>query len=307
MKNAYKVDTMYDAIIIGAGPAGLSAALYASRYNMKVLLLGELLGGVITQSIEVENYPGTKKATGMELMQKWKIHAEKFGAEIKQEKVIALSKENGIFKVKTPKVEYSSTAITIATGAKERQLGIPGEKEFHGNGVSQCPTCDGMFFSGKDVAVIGGGDAALRGAQVVLQYAKKLYLIHRRDEFRAEPIIVDKVKQNRKTKLVLGRTIKEIRGEDKVKEIVLDNDECLTVEGVFIEIGSTPNTDIVKKLDIELEEGYIKVNSDQSTNFKGIYAAGDVTNGSNRFRQVVTAAAEGAIAAQSMFEYNKKQ
>ena len=297
---------MYEVIILGGGPAGLSAALYSSRYNMKVLLLTDLVGGIITQSIEVENYPGTEKATGMEMMQSWKKHAEKFGAEIKQEKVLEIFKEGSIFKVKTTKKIYEAKAVIIATGARHKYLGVAGEKEFAGKGVSQCPTCDGMFFKDKVVAVVGGGDSALRGAQVMLQYAEKLYVIHRRDEFRAEPIIVDKVRNNPKTELVLGRTVKEIKGEERVTAIVLDNDKEIKLDGVFIEVGSVPNTEIAEKLGVGLEDSLIKVNADQSTSVGGVYAAGDLTTSSNKFRQVITAAAEGAIAAESVFEYNNR-
>jgi thioredoxin reductase (NADPH) len=298
---------MYDAIIIGGGPAGLAGALYCSRYNLKVLVLAELIGGLITESLEVENYPGTEKAKGMEMMRAWKLHAEKFGAEVKQEKAIRISKEEDGFIVSTSKAEYKSRSLLLAVGAKHRMLGVLGEKEFFGKGVSKCPTCDGVFFMDKPVAVIGGGNSALRGTQVMLQYASKVYLIHRREEFRAEPMLVDAIRSNPKAKFVLGRNVKEIVGDSAVTGLLLDNGEKLDVEGVFIEVGSAPNTELVEMVGVELEAGFIKVAKDQSTNIKGIYAAGDSTTGSNMFRQVITAAAEGAIAAQSIFEYNRSE
>lgn len=302
---------MYDVIIVGGGPAGIGAAIYASRYNLKVLMVSELIGGVITESIEVENYPGTEKATGIEMMDAWRKHAEKYDVEIKQEKVAEITiNEAGEgsaalpeFKVKTSKSAYQGKSILIATGACHKPLGVPGEKQLTGRGVSTCATCDGMFFKDKTVGVVGGGDAALRSAQVMLGIAKKVYLIHRRDQFRGEPILVEKIKKDPKLELVLKRTVKEFKGESVLKEAVLDNGEVLKLDGIFIEVGSIPNTGCAEKLGVELEDGLIKVNPDQSTNIKGVYAAGDITIGSNRFRQVLTAAAEGAVAADSIFKY----
>lgn len=274
---------------------------------MKVLVLSSLMGGQIAESVEVENYPGTEKASGIQMMKDWRKHAELFGTEIKQVTVDDIKKHEDCFKVITSKEEFTGKAVLFATGATHRHLGVKGEEEFQSRGVSYCPTCDGMFFKDKVVAVIGGGDAAVRGAQVMLQYASKVYLIHRRDEFRAEPMLVDQIGADPKTELVLKKTLKEVKGEQAVSSIVLDDDTELKVDGVFIEIGSDPNTELPEKLGIELEEKLIKVNANQSTNIPGIYAAGDNTTGSNRFRQVITAAAEGAIAAESAFEYTKNK
>lgn len=297
---------MYDLIIIGGGPAGLSGAIYASRYNLKVVVLTELVGGQISESMEVENYPGTIKATGFQLMQQWQKHAESFGAEIVQDHVESISKVKNIFKVKTSGSEYESKALLFATGAHHKTLGVKGEAELQGRGVSYCPTCDGMFFKDKIVAVVGGGDAALRGVQVLLQFASKVYLIHRRNEFRAEPILVEKLKKDKKVEFLLERNVKEIKGTEKVSSIVLDNNKEVKLDGIFIEVGHEANISLIEKLGVKTEEGLVKTNADQSTNVPGLYAAGDVTTGSNKFRQVVTAASEGAIAAQSIFEYVKK-
>lgn len=299
---------MYDVLIVGGGPAGLSAAIYASRYNLKTLVLSPLFGGQITESIEVENYPGTEKATGIELMESWKKHAELFDAETKSEAVESINEEidsdKKYFRIKTNKDKYLAKSVIYSAGANHRHLGIKGEKEFASKGVSYCPTCDGMFFMGKTVAVIGGGDAALRGVQVMIRYSDKIYLIHRRDEFRAEPILVDRIKKESKVEILTPHTVKEIKGDDTVTSIVLDNDSEIEVNGVFIEVGNIPATKLVENLNIDLDDtGYIKVNKDQSTNVEGFFAAGDVTTGSNKFRQVLTAASEGAIAADSVFKY----
>jgi len=298
---------MYDVIIIGGGPAGLGGAIYASRYNLSVLVITELVGGQIALSSEIENYPGTIKDSGMKMMQDWKKHAEEFGTEVVMTSVSEIKKEGDTFKVITSKETYEGNTVLFATGAHHKELGVPGESEFQSKGVSYCPTCDGMFFKDKIVAVIGGGDAALRGTQVMLQYASKVYLVHRRDEFRGEPILVDKIKEDPKTELLLKRTLKEIKGENVVKSMVLDNDQEYEVDGVFIEIGSVPNTELIKDIGVELENGLVKSNEDQSTSIPGLFAAGDVTSGSNKFRQVLTAASEGAIAAESIFKYIKEK
>lgn len=299
-------ENTFDVIIIGAGPAGLSAAIYASRYNLKTLVISPIMGGQITESIEVENYPGTKKASGFEMMEEWKSHAETFGAKLVLESVSKIEKDDN-FIVSTYNNKYYSKAIICATGSSHKHLGVKGEKEFFGKGVSYCPTCDGMFFSGKTIAVIGGGDAALRGVQVMTKYSEKIFLIHRRNEFRAEPILVDKIKSNNKVEILTPFTVKEIIGDKTVEGLVLNDDKQIKVNGVFIEIGNEPVSSLIKNLNIELDEsGYIKTKKDQSTNIDGFFAAGDVTTNSNKFRQVITAASEGAIAADSVFKHLNK-
>jgi thioredoxin reductase (NADPH) len=297
---------MYDCIIIGAGPAGLSAAIYASRYKMKILVLSDILGGQISESREVENYPGTIKATGLEMMEEWKKHALAFGAEIKMSHVKEIKSEGKIFKVSAGNENYEAKAILLATGARHKDLEVPGEKELAGRGVSYCPTCDGFFFTGKTVAIVGGGNSAFRGAQLMVQYASKVYLIHRREDFRAEPVLVDIVKKEPKVEMVLNKTIKEIVGKEKVEKVILNDGKELLVDGVFIEIGKLPNVELAEELGVKLDREHIIVNTDQSTNVPGVFAAGDVTIASNMFRQVLTAAAEGAISSQSIFEYIRK-
>jgi len=299
------METTYDIIIIGGGPAGLSAAIYASRYNLKVIVISGFFGGQIAESIEVENYPGTERSSGRHMMDAWKKHASLFGAEFKQGMVTEISRADSCFKVKTSKEEFKSRCVLYATGAEHKKLGVKGEDDFYGRGVSYCPTCDGRFFKEKPVAIIGGGDAALRGAQVMTQIASKVYLIHRRDEFRAEPMLVDMIKRDPKIELLLKRNLKEIKGDKSVSSILLDDGKEIAVDAVFIEIGTTARIEVAEKLGVEIEDGLIKANPNQSTNIEGFYAAGDITNGSNKFRQVVTAASEGAIAAESIFEYIK--
>jgi len=241
------------------------------------------------------------------MMNEWREHAELFKTVCKSETVVEIIKESGIFKLKTNQNTYTARAVIYGTGATHRHLGVKGEKEFASKGVSYCPTCDGMFFMGKTIAIVGGGDAALRGVQVMMRYADKIYLIHRRDEFRAEPILVDKIKASEKVEIITPANIKEIVGEQAVTGIELEDGRKIEINGIFIEVGSSPATELIKNLNVELDEaGYVKTNKDQSTNVEGLYAAGDVTTGSNKFRQVLTAASEGAIAADAIFKYLNK-
>lgn len=296
---------MFDLIIIGAGPAGLAAGIYASRYELKFLIIGKVVGGVANEAYLVENYPGFKSISGIDLIKKFEEH---LGKEIEQKNVEKLLKEEAGFKVVTRDSQYQTKTIILALGTQVRKLNIPGAKKFEGKGISYCVTCDAILFKDKTVAVNGGGNAALTGAMELADFCPKVYLIHRRDEFRGSPHWVKKVKENPKIELILKANVIETKGREFLESIVLDNGQELKVNGLFIEIGSTPATALAKDIGVELnDEDYIIVNKAQATNIGGVFAAGDMTTGSNNFKQIVTAAAEGAIAAFSAYNYERSE
>ena len=301
---------MYDLIIVGAGVAGMSASVYASRYKINHLIFGEMPGGQGMLAGTVENYPGYLSVPGPELMQKFIDQVRHYRVEVNQENIKGLVKIEGGFEVKTDKGKYQAKTLILAMGASYRHLNIPGEEKFVGKGVSYCTTCDAPFFKGKTVAVIGGGDAAVTGALHVASFAQKVFIIHRRDEFRAEPTWVEKLRQNEKIEEILSTQVKQILGADKVESLVLDKpyqgSESLKVDGVFIEIGQVPSSTLVKQLGVELnEQGFVKVNPSMVTNIAGVFAAGDIAaiQGGILFRQFVTAAADGARAATGVYQY----
>ena len=302
---------IYDLIIIGAGPAGLSASIYASRYRLDHLVIGTVPGGQMKEIYNIENFPGFISISGQDLIQKMTEQVSNLGAIIKNESVVAIEKmeKDNIWKVKTSNgksSEYKTKTIILAMGTERRKMNIPGEKEFLGKGVSYCATCDGMFFRNKVVSVIGGGNAAAAVAMEMSAYASKIYLVHHEEKIIAEPFWIDKIKANPKIEVVKNTNVIEIRGADKVERIILEepyNDHTfLKTDGVFIEIGSEPNMIVAQKIGVETDQNkYIRTVPDQSTSLPGIYAAGDITTNSNKFRQVLTACAEGAIAADSAY------
>ncbi len=299
---------VYDLIIIGAGPAGLSAAIYASRYNLNVLVVGDEPGGMAAEAYKVENYPGFKSVSGMELMNKFKEQVNGL-VDIKQEKIIELKKENNFVITAKDRV-YKSKAVIVASGTKRRKLNIKGEKEFLGRGVSYCATCDAAFFRDKVVGVVGGNDAAAMSALLLAEYAKKVFIIYRKEKIRAEPLRVSQLEKNKKITIINNTNVIAVNGDKMMNSVTLDKEfnenKELALDGLFIEIGSVPSIVLTKKLSINLdEEGYVIVDSAQKTNIEGIYAAGDITTNSNKFRQIITAASEGAIAAHSVYEFLK--
>lgn len=300
-------DNKKNLIIIGAGPAGLAAAIYAARYKLDFLVFSKQFGGMITESDRVENWPGEKIITGIDLMGKFKEHAVSLGAKIIEENVETIEKTNSGFKVNN---NYESKKILIAQGTEKRRLNVEGEKEFIGKGVSYCATCDGAFFKNKTACVAGGNNSAAIAALLLSEFADKVYIIYRREKIRAEPIWVERIKKNSKITIINNTKITKIKGDNFVKSVLLDNDfnnsKELNVDGVFVEIGSEPNTKIASQLGVELENGYIKTDAAQHTNIKGVYAAGDITTGSNKFEQLITAGAEGAVAANAIYEELKK-
>ena len=306
----------FDVVIVGGGPAGLSAAIYTSRFLMKTLVVAEQIGGQLNLTDAVDDYPGLKKITASALVQAFRSHAEMFKPTI-----VELVRVEGFepdesagyprFRVwGTRKLDVYAKTIIMAVGSKRRKLGVPGEKEFAGKGVSYCSVCDAPFFKGAEaVAVVGGGDAAFEGALMLSGYAKKVYLIHRRDQFRAKPHFVEQAKRTPNIEFVLNSVVVEIRGDTKVRSVVVKNVKTgetreIPIEGIFIEIGFEPPKEWFQQLGLETDEvGYIKVDEWMRTNIPGVFAAGDCTSMWKGFRQVVTAAAMGAVAAYSAYNY----
>lgn len=298
---------IYDLVIIGAGPAAFGASIYSSRYKIKHLVIGKELGGQIVKTSRIENWPGFESISGPELVQKFSDQAKKLGAELIQDEVRRISESDGFFEIETILgVKHQAKNIIFALGMKPRKLNVPGEDDFIGKGISYCAICDAMFFRNKDVAVVGGGDSAAKAAIHLGEFANKIYVFYLKDKLIMEPSLVEAINKNDKIEMRECQGVVEIKGENKVSEIVCNLEEgckATPVSGVFIEIGSVPGVEIAKQIGVETDkEGYIIVNKDQSTNVPGIFAAGDVTTGSNKFRQLITATAEGAIAAGSVYQ-----
>jgi thioredoxin reductase (NADPH) len=289
-------------IIIGAGPAGLSAALYAARADLAPLVItGSQPGGQIAISHIIENYPGFVDGTGgaefSELLQK---HAEKFGARFINDQVTGLDLSSRPYKVKLYGKEILTHTLILATGASPVYLNVPGEKEFTGRGVSYCATCDGFFFRGKDVVVVGGGDSAMEEGLFLTRFANTVTIIHRRDELRAGAILANRAKENPKVRFKLNTVVSEIKGENAVqslrlKNVVTDEEEDFPAQGVFIFIGHKPNTELVAgQLDID-PHGYLLTDVSMKTKLPGVFAAGEMAD--PNYRQVITSAGMGAAAA----------
>lgn len=299
---------VYDVIILGSGPAGLSAAVYAQRARFCTLVIEEkpLSGGQILDTYEVDNYPGLPGISGFELGQKFRAHADGLGAEFVNEKVKEIQLQGDRKLVITDKASYETRALVLATGARHRKLEVPGEEELTGMGVSYCATCDGAFFRGKNVAVVGGGDVALEDALFLSRGCEKVWLIHRRDEFRGARILQERVKESENIELVLNSRVLEIRGEGQVSSLLVHSntegiDRELQVQGVFIAVGIQPNTMAADGIVSQDEQGYIIAGEDTKTSEPGVFAAGDVRT--KQLRQVVTAAADGANAIASVERY----
>lgn len=293
---------MFDVIVIGTGPAGYTAALYTARYRLDTLQIGEMPGGLISEAPEVCNFPSQKSITGMELANKMEEQVKDLGVKVKTDKVEKIEGENLDFTVKTTRDEYKAKKIIIATGQERRRLGLEREGELTGRGVSYCATCDAAFYEDKTVGVIGGGDAALASALLLTEYAEKVYILYRREEFfRPEPIRVEEVKENEKIESVFEVNVEELIGDEKLEKVKLNNGETIEMDGVFIEIGSTPNSELAKQFGIETkDDGYIVTDEHRRTNVPGIYAAGDVID--CPLKQAITAAGQGAEAGDSVYQ-----
>ncbi len=301
----------YELAIIGAGPAGYSAAIYATRAGIKTVIFDKSGGGGLALlSPNIENYAGFESISGIDLMEKMKQHASKYANININEEVKGISKTNDTFTIETSEKSCSVKAILFCTGTEHRKLNVPGEEELAGKGVSYCATCDGFFFKGKKVVVVGGGNSALIEAIFLKQIGcKEVFLIHRRDQLRAEKAYEDEAVE-KQVKIMLNKVVEKINGEQKVehldlKDTVTGKKSKIEIDGIFISIGEIPQNDLAKKLQVKLDErGYIITDKQQQTNVKGVYAAGDITGG---LRQVITACAEGAVAALSSTEVLGKQ
>lgn len=304
-------NTIYDMAIVGAGPAGLGASIYASRYKLSNIVFGKLIGGTISDAHKVCNYPGLKDISGFELGQKMFEHAKELGGQHAAEQIVDIKKEGNNFKLITDSgSEYIAKTVILGLGTNRNKLNIPNEDFYLGKGLSYCATCDAMFYRDKVVAVIGGSNAATMAATMLSDIAKKVYIIYRGTQLRGDQVWVEEASSKDNVEIIYTTVLTGIEGENKVERIklskALKDSEYLQVDGVFVEIGSEPNVDLANKLGLDLDEkGYIKVSNDQSTNIEGVWAAGDCTDGSNAFRQVITAASEGSISANSIYSYLK--
>lgn len=295
------MEEIYDLAILGAGPAGICAAIYATRGKLNTLWLEKkfVQGGQIVDTYEVDNYPGLPGITGLDLGEAMVKHAEKLGIKPKREPVLSIEEEGGLKVIRTKKNRYMAKAVILACGAAHRQLGIPGEEELSGMGVSYCATCDGAFFQDGTVAVVGGGNVAVEDAILLSRTCKKVYLVHRRDELRADKVLQDKLFKCANVEMVWDSVPTVIEGTDKVEDIKVhnvktDEGKTIAVDGVFIAVGILPNTEKFKGL-VDLDEsGYIIAGEDGVTSTPGIFAAGDIRT--KNLRQVVTAVADGANA-----------
>jgi len=300
----------FDLVIIGAGPAGLSASVYASRYGIKHVVLGEVAGGLLTQTFEIGNWIGTEMILGAEFAQKAAAHVKSYGVDIRPETVERLKQQaDQTWAVTLAGGEVlQAKTVLLATGTQHRHLNVPGEQELAGKGVSYCPTCDGFFFRKKTVAVIGGGDSAASAGVYLAGICERVYILVREQVMIAERFWQESLAKLPNVEIVYETNTTAIEGEMHVEHLVLDRPyqgvSQLPVNGVFVEIGLKPNTKIIDDLGVEKDAyGYIATQPDQSTSVPGLWAAGDITTNSNRFHQIVTAASEGAIAINSILTH----
>ena len=302
---------MYDSIIIGTGPGGYSAALYAARYKMNVLLIGAQEGGMAATAHSIENYLGIDSISGPQFMQNCKKQVEDLGVEVINQNVKIINKNQEGFDVTLEDgSSYNGKTLILGLGTEKRKLNIKGEKELLGKGVSYCATCDAFFFKGKDVAVIGGSDSAVTAALHLADIANKVYLIYRGTQLRSEPIWQDELDRRENIVQILERNILEIKGEQKVKKVILDNEyegsNEINLDGIFIEIGSVPMVSLLSNIGLELDKtNHIIVTDDMRTNVPGVYGVGDVTTASHKFKQIITAASEGSIASTTAYRFIK--
>ncbi len=301
-------EKIYDVIIIGAGPAGMTAAVYTSRANLSTLMIERgIPGGQMANTEDVENYPGFESILGPELSNKMFEHAQKFGAEYAYGDIKEIVDGKEYKTVKAGSKEYKARAIVISAGAEYKKIGVPGEKELGGRGVSYCAVCDGAFFKNKELVVVGGGDSAVEEGVYLTRFASKVTIVHRRDKLRAQSILQARAFDNEKIDFKWNKTVKEIHEENgKVGRLTLvdtvtGEEEEFKADGVFIYIGMLPLSKPFENLGITNEEGYIETNAQMETKVPGIFAAGDIRE--KTLRQIVTATGDGSIAAQSVQHY----
>ncbi|WP_238375190.1 thioredoxin-disulfide reductase [Vulcanisaeta thermophila] len=302
---------VYDVIIVGGGPAGMSAAIYAARYGLTTAIITEEIGGQVAKAGWVENYLGYTRIMGPDLVSKFEEHVKYYNVPIIIDVVENVERAGDLFKIYTMNGdEYTSRTIILAVGERRRKLNVPGEDTYNGRGVSYCAPCDAPLFKGKVVAVVGGGDSAASAALLLTEYASKVYIIHRRNQLRAEKYYQDLLLHHPKIEILWNTVVKELKGDKVLRKAVLQRTDTgevfeLPVDGVFIEIGAEPPVDFFKRIGLELsKDGYIKTNHLMETSIPGIYAAGDCVDLTPRdFRQIVVAAGQGALAAYSAYNY----
>lgn len=300
-----------DLLIVGAGPAGLTAGIYAARFRLKTLIIGVLVGGLMTEAHKICNFPSEKEISGWDLTKKMKDHVLNLGGKIREEEVKSLKKEDGLFQVGTQSGQsFFAKTLILAFGTKHRKLNLPNEEKFLGRGVSYCATCDAPLFRDKTVAVVGGSNAAVTAALYLSEIARKVFLVYRKSELRADPIWIENLDKKDNLEVIFNTNVIDFWGKEKLEKIKLDRpykgSNYLEVAGLFLELGTVPGTVLSRQLNVETDEnGFIKIDQAGRTNIEGVWAAGDVTTGSNGFRQIITACAEGAIAAQSIYKYLK--
>lgn len=302
---------MVDVFVVGSGMAGLSAALYCARYDLSTLVVGAELGGATSTAWTVENYPGFKTIDGYDLMMKVNEQVEALGAKIVTDKIKEIGKTESSFRLIGESGEiYKASSLIFAHGAARRKLRLPKEDDFsQGKGVHYCTTCDGPLYKGKTIAIVGSGDAAVKGALLAVQYADKIYMVVRGETLHPEPINYERVKPyiGKKVELIIKAEVKELLGGDRLSGVKLTSGQELKLDGLFVEIGAVPEMTLVESLGVKLDQyGYITVGNMMETNVPGVYAAGDATNFFGHFKQDVTAAAMGAVAATSAFHFLQK-
>ena len=298
---------IYDTVIIGSGPAGLAAAIYAERAELNAIVIEKnvVSGGQVLTTYEVDNYPGVQGIGGYDLGMKFREHADSLGAEFVEDEVVRVETDGAVKKVVCTGNTYETKTVIIATGASHRKLGVPGEEELAGMGVSYCATCDGAFFRGKTTAVIGGGDVAIEDAIFLARLCKKVYVVHRRDELRGAKSLQKKLFSLDNVEMVWDSVAQRIEGESRVERLVVSNVKTgetreLELQGVFVAVGISPNSEVFQGT-VEMENGYIKAGEDCATSCPGIFAAGDVRT--KNLRQIVTAVADGANAVTGVERY----
>jgi len=302
-----KKPEMWDFIIVGGGPAGLSAAIYAARFRLKTLVLSKQLGGTVMFTHMIENYPGFGSITGMDLANKFVEHAKSYGVPIREEEVIGVAKRTDGFAVQTANATYNAKSLLFATGTEHRKLGVPGEEQFKNKGVSYCAVCDAPVYKDKIVGVVGGSDSAAKEALFLAKYAKKVYIIYRREKIRAEPVTAMQVENEKKIEIIINSVVTEIKGADFVTSATIEDvnskkKRAIALDGLFIEIGGIPGSELAKRLGAALnEKGEIVTDRAAQTNVPGIFAAGDVA--ANEWKQAITAAADGAMSVLSAYKF----
>ena len=301
------MDSILDLVIVGSGAAGLTAGIYAKRAGLNFVIIEKEFasGGQIINTYEIDNYPGIYGISGYELATRLREHADHLGAKIVSDNALEIKKSDKYIEVMAKKNTYRAAAAIVATGARHKLLEILGEEKYSGMGVSYCATCDGAFYKDKTVAVIGGGDAALEDALFLSKICRKVYLIHRRDEFRAAASIQNKVIESSNIELIMDTALCEIVGDERLRQINIKNlktedKNSIQLDGLFVAVGATPNSDICAAVHKD-SNGYIVAAEDCKTSIDGIFAAGDVRT--KKLRQVITACADGAVAVASAYDY----